>query len=300
MAGQVQHRQIFSDIVPDLKLHRRAGAARASQHRQPDRRGGGRPRARGHHAPALGRVPGGPAGAAGADDAATPRRRRAEGRRLRRDRRPRPGGDGPRADGGREGTRGRGARGDGGHGRDDPPRRAHRRAGHHGGQGVEAEAGHALRRARRGAGHARRDGRGRRARAGDRRLPHPADRPSRLPGAGRFAAGGRLGPRPRGGGGTCRMPDVVRAGVIGVGALGRHHARVWAATPGAALAGVYDTDAGRAAAVAAEYGCPACPDVADAARRHGGRLGRGAHRVRTTPWPARRSRPDATCCSRSR
>jgi len=52
------------------------------------------------------------------------------------------------------------------------------------------------------------------------------------------------------------MPETVRAGVVGVGALGRHHARVWAATPGAALAGVYDTDAGRAAAVAAEFGCP--------------------------------------------
>jgi predicted dehydrogenase len=48
---------------------------------------------------------------------------------------------------------------------------------------------------------------------------------------------------------------------VGVGALGRHHARVWASTPGAALAGVYDTDAGRAAAVAAEYACPVCPEL---------------------------------------
>ena len=58
------------------------------------------------------------------------------------------------------------------------------------------------------------------------------------------------------------MPDVVRAGVVGVGALGRHHARVWAATPGATLAGVYDTDAGRAAAVAEQHGCRAHPDLA--------------------------------------
>ncbi|HEY8231077.1 MAG TPA: Gfo/Idh/MocA family oxidoreductase [Vicinamibacteria bacterium] len=53
------------------------------------------------------------------------------------------------------------------------------------------------------------------------------------------------------------MPEALRAGVAGVGALGRHHARVWAATPGASLAGVYDTDRDRAAAVAAEFGCRA-------------------------------------------
>jgi predicted dehydrogenase len=57
------------------------------------------------------------------------------------------------------------------------------------------------------------------------------------------------------------MPEVIRAGVIGVGALGRHHARVWAGTPGAVLAGVFDTDAGRAAAVAAEHGCRAFTDL---------------------------------------
>jgi predicted dehydrogenase len=54
---------------------------------------------------------------------------------------------------------------------------------------------------------------------------------------------------------------VVRAGVVGVGALGRHHARVWAAVPGARLVGVFDTDPARAAAVASEHGCPAYGDV---------------------------------------
>ena len=39
---------------------------------------------------------------------------------------------------------------------------------------------------------------------------------------------------------------TVKAGVIGVGALGRHHARVWAGVEGARLVGVFDTDAGRA------------------------------------------------------
>jgi len=58
------------------------------------------------------------------------------------------------------------------------------------------------------------------------------------------------------------MPDgVVKAGVVGVGALGRHHARVWAAVPGARLVGVHDSDAGRAAEVAAAHGCRAYPDV---------------------------------------
>ena len=54
---------------------------------------------------------------------------------------------------------------------------------------------------------------------------------------------------------------LVRAGVIGVGALGRHHARVWAATRGASLVGVHDVDEARAAEVAALHGCRAYPDA---------------------------------------
>jgi predicted dehydrogenase len=57
------------------------------------------------------------------------------------------------------------------------------------------------------------------------------------------------------------MAEPVRAGVIGVGSLGRHHARVWAGAEGARLAGVLDTDPARAAAVAAEHGCRAYPDL---------------------------------------
>jgi len=53
----------------------------------------------------------------------------------------------------------------------------------------------------------------------------------------------------------------VRAGVVGVGALGRHHARVWAALEGAELVGVHDTDGARAEAVAQEFGCPVLPDL---------------------------------------
>jgi len=59
------------------------------------------------------------------------------------------------------------------------------------------------------------------------------------------------------------MPEApVRVGVVGVGALGRHHARVWAATPGATLVGVHDRDASRAAEVAARHGCRAFADAA--------------------------------------
>ncbi len=54
---------------------------------------------------------------------------------------------------------------------------------------------------------------------------------------------------------------ALRAGVIGVGALGRHHARVWADVAGATLVGVYDVDAARAAEVAGRHGCRAFPDA---------------------------------------
>ena len=56
---------------------------------------------------------------------------------------------------------------------------------------------------------------------------------------------------------------AVRVAVVGVGSLGQHHARVCAALPGAALAGVFDTDAGRAAEVAARHGCPVFEHLRD-------------------------------------
>ena len=54
---------------------------------------------------------------------------------------------------------------------------------------------------------------------------------------------------------------AVRAGVVGVGALGRHHARVWANLPGAVLVGVHDADDARAREVAERHGCRAYPDM---------------------------------------
>ncbi|HJR60511.1 MAG TPA: Gfo/Idh/MocA family oxidoreductase [Vicinamibacterales bacterium] len=50
------------------------------------------------------------------------------------------------------------------------------------------------------------------------------------------------------------MADAVRAAVIGVGHLGRHHARILAGLDGAALVGVVDIVAERAAEVAAAAG----------------------------------------------
>src|SRR5215475_6792160 len=61
------------------------------------------------------------------------------------------------------------------------------------------------------------------------------------------------------------MTDVagraVRVGVVGVGALGQHHARIYAALEGATLVGVHDADAGRAAEVAGRYGTTAFSDI---------------------------------------
>jgi predicted dehydrogenase len=52
--------------------------------------------------------------------------------------------------------------------------------------------------------------------------------------------------------------SATRVGVIGVGHLGRHHARLLAAMDEVELVGVVDIVAERAAAIAAEYGTRAC------------------------------------------
>jgi predicted dehydrogenase len=48
--------------------------------------------------------------------------------------------------------------------------------------------------------------------------------------------------------------EVVRAGVVGVGAMGRHHARVYAQLEGCELVGVHDIDPARCRAVAEKFG----------------------------------------------
>lgn len=52
----------------------------------------------------------------------------------------------------------------------------------------------------------------------------------------------------------------MRAAVIGVGHLGRHHARILASLPGITLAGVVDTNRDRASQVAADHGTNAFGD----------------------------------------
>lgn len=51
--------------------------------------------------------------------------------------------------------------------------------------------------------------------------------------------------------------DTLRAGVVGVGHLGQHHARLYASSPGATLVGVVDQDYARASAIAQKHGAQA-------------------------------------------
>ena len=54
---------------------------------------------------------------------------------------------------------------------------------------------------------------------------------------------------------------ATRVAVVGVGEFGRNHVRVWSKIDGAELVGVVDTNAERAAAVAAEFGTRVLRDV---------------------------------------
>jgi len=58
------------------------------------------------------------------------------------------------------------------------------------------------------------------------------------------------------------MSESTRVAVVGVGYLGRIHAKIYAELAGAELVAVVDTDPERARAVAAEYGCEASTDPA--------------------------------------
>src|SRR5688572_20123948 len=58
------------------------------------------------------------------------------------------------------------------------------------------------------------------------------------------------------------MTKRTKVAVVGVGALGQHHARVYAELPEAELVGVLDQNRERAAEIAARHGCPLLPDLA--------------------------------------
>jgi predicted dehydrogenase len=53
----------------------------------------------------------------------------------------------------------------------------------------------------------------------------------------------------------------LRVAVIGVGALGQHHARIYAQLPGVRLTGLFDLDRERAAEVAGRHGCAVLADL---------------------------------------
>src|SRR5206468_10491951 len=106
-------------------------------------------------------------------------------------------------------------------------------------------------------GHARGGG----AHAGGGGGPDAAARPRGRPRRGRCRGDRSLGYRSRSDG----RRVTVRVGVVGVGALGQHHARVYADLPGARLAGVYDVDPARAVEVAGRHGVPAFPDLRELA-----------------------------------
>jgi predicted dehydrogenase len=51
------------------------------------------------------------------------------------------------------------------------------------------------------------------------------------------------------------MKPRIRCGVVGVGSLGQHHARIYAGMKEAELAGIFETDDRRAAEICARHGC---------------------------------------------
>ncbi|HTY63600.1 MAG TPA: Gfo/Idh/MocA family oxidoreductase [Acidobacteriota bacterium] len=57
--------------------------------------------------------------------------------------------------------------------------------------------------------------------------------------------------------------DKIRVGVVGVGALGQHHARVYASLPGTTLVGVVDIAPGRAEQIAGTVGTKAFKNYAE-------------------------------------
>ncbi len=48
--------------------------------------------------------------------------------------------------------------------------------------------------------------------------------------------------------------EQVKCGVIGVGSLGQHHARIYASLPGVELTGIVDSNPERAAELAEKFG----------------------------------------------
>ncbi|MCB0001752.1 MAG: Gfo/Idh/MocA family oxidoreductase [Anaerolineae bacterium] len=63
------------------------------------------------------------------------------------------------------------------------------------------------------------------------------------------------------------MTQPVATGVIGVGNMGQHHARIYATSPGSVLVGVADTNRARAEEIASRYEVEAFADYRDLLQR---------------------------------
>ena len=74
------------------------------------------------------------------------------------------------------------------------------------------------------------------------------------------------------------MPEALRAGVAGVGALGRHHARVWAATPGRVARGRLRHGPGPRRGGGGRVRLPGLRQPGGARRRRAGAFGRRSDR----------------------
>ena len=59
------------------------------------------------------------------------------------------------------------------------------------------------------------------------------------------------------------MSKPLRVAVVGVGRMGRHHARIYSELPDVELMAVIDVNADRAREVASAYGCRALRDVSE-------------------------------------
>ena len=55
----------------------------------------------------------------------------------------------------------------------------------------------------------------------------------------------------------------IKCGVAGVGSLGQHHARIYAALPGAELTGIFETSDARAAEICAKFNCRRFATIAE-------------------------------------
>ena len=55
----------------------------------------------------------------------------------------------------------------------------------------------------------------------------------------------------------------IKCGVAGVGSLGQHHARIYAALPGAELTGIFETSDARAAEICAKHNCRRFATIAE-------------------------------------